>query len=168
MRRNLAVAAVLGALLSAAGCSDEPASTGAVGPTPVTGSSAATAAVPDPSAAASADAALSGNTKAICDQAARTGTAFGQTFIADLKLQIDAASKGAQAKAQAQQKIARDVSNYSYALADMAKLSSDPALKKALSRMSKQVTALKGDVTKIDADRMSDLTATLDKACGKS
>jgi hypothetical protein len=33
--------------------------------------------------------------------------------------------------------------------------------------MSKQVTALKGDITKINADKMSTLTATLDKACGK-
>ena len=47
----------------------------------------------DPSVAASADKALSGNTKAICEQAERTSTSFGQTFIADLQMQIDAASQ---------------------------------------------------------------------------
>jgi hypothetical protein len=59
------------------------------------------------------------------------------------------------------------VQNYSFALADMAKLTEDAALKKALNAMSKQVTALKGDITKINADKMSALSATLDKACGK-
>jgi hypothetical protein len=59
------------------------------------------------------------------------------------------------------------VQNYSFALADMAKLTTDPALKKALTSMSDEVVALKGDVTKIDAGKMSELTATLDKACGK-
>ena len=178
MRRNLAALAVLGALLGIAGCSDEAASPDAAA-SPAPGASAGdagaaagatgavTAAPVDPSVAASADAALAGDTKAICAQAARTSTTFGQAFIADLKLQIDAASKGAAAKSQAEQKITRDVQNYSYALADMAKLTSDPALKKALAQMSKQVTALKGDLTKINADKMSQLTATLDGACGK-
>jgi len=180
MRRNLAATAMLGALLGLAGCSDQAASSGAVAtPAPGTGAASATGAAPaaaatavttapvDPSVAASADAALTGNTKAICAQAARAGTAFGQTFIADLRLQIDAASKGAQPRSQAEQKIARDVQNYSYALADMAGLTTDPALKKALRSMSAQVTALKGDITKINADKMSTLTATLDRACGK-
>jgi hypothetical protein len=178
MRRNLAAVAVLGALLGIAGCSDKSASSDAAA-APAPGASAAgaaaaagatgavTAAPVDPSVAASADAALSGNTGAICAQAARTSTAFGETFIADLRLQIDAASKGAQPKSQAEQKITRDVQNYSYALADMAKLTTDPALKKALASMSKQVIALKGDLTKINADKMSTLTATLDKVCGK-
>ena len=162
MRRHLAAAPTLGVLVCAAACTDEPASTGAtprwnVGVTPSV----------DPKVAASADAALSGNTKAICNQATRTGAAFGQTFIADLKVQLDAASKGEQAKAEAKQKIEQDVSNYSYALADMAKLTHDASLKAALTRMSKQVTALKGDVTKINATKMSAVTATLDKACGK-
>jgi hypothetical protein len=177
MRRDLAAVAVLAALLGTAGCSDKAASPDtAAAPTPgaaiVPGAAAsatgATSTAPvDPGAAASADAALSGNTKAICAQAARAGTAFGQTFLADLRLQIDTTTKGGPSKSQAQEKIARDVANYSYALADMAKLTTDPALKKALTQMSKQVTALKGDVTKINATRMSALTATLDKACGK-
>ena len=162
MRRHLAAAALLGALLCAAACSGRPASTGA---TP-SWNAGATRSV-DPSAAASADAALSGNTKAICDQATRTGDAFGRTFLADLKLQIDAEGKSEQANAEAKQKIEQDVSNYSYALAGMARLAHDAPLKAALTRMSKQVTELKGDVTKINATKMSAVTATLDKACGK-
>ena len=34
--------------------------------------------------------------------------------------------------------------------------------------MSKEVAALKGDIAKLDAEKISDLGATLDKACGKS
>jgi hypothetical protein len=34
--------------------------------------------------------------------------------------------------------------------------------------MSKQVIAFKGDVAKINPDKMSAITATLDKACGRS
>lgn len=180
MRRHLAATAVLGTtLFLAAACSGDADSsstttattTATTGPTPATGSSAAagggTTTTVDPKAAASGDAALAGNTKAICDQAARTSTQFGETFIADLKLQIEAAGKGTEAKAQAQQKVDRDVQNYSYALTDMAKLTTDPALKKALTDMSTEVKALKGDVTKLNAEKMSELTATLDKACGK-
>lgn len=177
MRRNLAALAVLGTLLGLAGCSDKagstddaaaPASSAVAGVTGAAGATGTVTTAPvDPAVAASADAALSGNTKAICAQAARTSTTFGQAFIADLRLQIDAASKGAEAKTQAEQKITRDVQNYSYALADMAKLTTDPALKTALTQMSKQVTALKGDLTKINSDKMSALTATLDGACGK-
>jgi hypothetical protein len=68
--------------------------------------------------------------------------------------------------AKAKQKTTRDMENYSFALKDMAKLASDPALKAALSDMGAQVTALKGDVRKIDADRLTKLGETLDKACG--
>ena len=168
MRRPLAALLSLPFLAVAAGCSgSDGGASGATGPTPAIGASAPAPATVDPSAAASADKALSGNTKAICDQAARTSTSFGETFIADLKLQIDAASHGAAAKAQAQQKIDRDVANYSSALAGMAKLADDNALKRALTQMSKQVTALKGDVSKINAEKMSSITATLDQACGK-
>src|SRR6266496_3780311 len=110
MRRHLAAATALAALLCAAACSGS-----ADAPTPRTGPTVP-AADPSASVRASADAALSGNTKAICDQVARTGTAFGTTYLADLKLQADAASQGSQAKAEARQKLARDVSNYSYAL----------------------------------------------------
>jgi hypothetical protein len=59
------------------------------------------------------------------------------------------------------------VSSYSSALAGMAKLADDKALKAALTQMSKQVNALKGDVTKINAEKMSVITGTLDKACGR-
>ena len=172
--RRLATGAALGALTLGtlgltAGCSDDATGTNATGATPAVGDSAG--AVPpapvDPSVAASADAALSGNTKEICAQAQRTSTSFGTIFLADLKLQIDAASKGAAAKQQATEKTSRDVQNYSYALADMAGLTTDPALKKALTQMSTQVKALKGDVTKINAAKMAGLTATLDKACGQ-
>jgi hypothetical protein len=186
MRRHLGTVAVLGTLFLgtaslAAGCSGKASSgspgvaataSGAPGSTaagaPPAPAGAVTTSSVDPSAAAAADAALSGNTKAICAQAARTSTTFGETFIADLRLQIDAATQGAQPKAQAEQKIDQDVESYSSALADMARLTTDPALKKALTEMSKQVTALKGDISKFNADRMSALTATLDKACGKS
>ncbi|GAA2653456.1 hypothetical protein [Paractinoplanes durhamensis] len=165
--RRLAFLIVLPFL--AAGCSggDDTAAT-AGGVTSAPGGSAAAPAPVDPSAAAAGDKALSGNTKAICDQATRTSTSFGETFIADLKLQIDAAGKDAAAKSRAQEKIDQDVSSYSGALAGMAKLADDKALKSALTQMSKQVKALKGDVTKINADKMSEITATLDKACGKS
>jgi hypothetical protein len=50
----------------------------------------------------------------------------------------------------------------------MSKLASEPALKAALADMGKQVTALKGDVTKIDAAQLTKLQETLDKACGSS
>jgi len=164
MRRDLAAAAALGAVLCAAACSGTPTSSSAE---PAPGPGPSGAAWVDPSVAASADAALSGNSKAICDQATRTGTAFGKTFLADLQSQVDAAGKGGQAGAEAKQRIEQDVSNYSYALADMAKLAHDAKLKAALKRMSQQVTALKGDVTKINASKMSAVTDTLDKACGK-
>ncbi|SNY35524.1 hypothetical protein [Paractinoplanes atraurantiacus] len=158
-------------LLSLAACSGGAADEAPAGQAPAATPGASVAPAPpapvDPSAAASADAALGGDTEAICAQAGRVSTAFGETFIADLKLQIDAASQGATAKQQADQKIERDVTSYSYALADMAKLTTDPALKKALTDMSKQVTALKGDLTKINAEKMSQITGTLDKACGK-
>ena len=157
--------------LLVAGCSDAGGDATATGATPDTGSGAsAVTAAPapvDPSVAASADKALSGNTKAICDQAARTTTSFGQTFIADLQMQINAAGQGAAAKAQAQEKIDRDVSSFSSALSGMAKLADDKPLKAALTQMSKQVQAFKGDVTKINTEKMSSITATLDKACGR-
>jgi hypothetical protein len=167
LRRGLAVCVALGAL---AGCSSSSGDTpGAAGPPSAT--SAPVAVVPpspvDPSVAAKADAALTGNTKAICAQAERASTSFGEIFIADLKLQIDAAGKGEQAKREAAEKVARDVQNYSYALADMAELTTDPTLKKALTEMSTQVKALKGDITKLNADKMSALSARLDKACGR-
>jgi hypothetical protein len=166
MRRFAALIAI--PVLAVAGCSDSGDQTSATGPTPRAGAAASTPVPVDPSVAASADKALSGNTKAICDQAARTSNSFGQTFIADLQAQIDAASQGAQAKARAQEKIDQDVSSYSSALAGMGKLADDKKLKTALTQMSKQVKALKGDITKINPSKMSTITATLDSACGKS
>jgi hypothetical protein len=153
VRNTFTAAAALCLLLGAAACTDQA--------TPATVPSV------DPKAAASADAALSADSKAICAQADRTGKTFGDTFIADLKIQLDAKSKGAQAQAEAQQRISQDVSNYSYALADMSKLAGDAALKSALKQMSDQVTEFSGDVAKINAAKMSDLSDTLDKACGK-
>jgi hypothetical protein len=158
VRNTLMAAAALGLLLATAACSSGD---------PAPASAQAAAPSVDPRAAASADAALSQDSKAICAQADRTGTTFGDTFIADLKLQLDAKNKGAQAKAEAKQKISQDVSNYSYALADMSKLASDAKLKSALKQMSDQVTAFAGDVSKINADQMSRLSDTLDRACGK-
>jgi hypothetical protein len=174
MRRLVPLLVLPVLAVAVGGCSGgDDTGTAAAAPTAVTESPAggATGGVPapvDPSVAASADKALSSNTKAICEQAARTSTSFGQTFIADLQLQIDAASKDAAAKAGAQEKIDRDVSSYSSALSGMAELADDKALKSALTQMSKQVNALKGDVTKINQDKMNAISGTLDKACGKS
>ncbi|HEY0536628.1 MAG TPA: hypothetical protein VGD29_34025 [Actinoplanes sp.] len=119
---------------------------------------------PDPSVA---DAALSQDTKAICDQADRTSASFGGTLTADLKLQLDAKSKGAAATAEAKRKLTQDVSNYSYALGDMSKLASDATLKSTLKQMSDQVTGFSGDLSKLDAAKLSELSDRLDKTCGK-
>nr|BFE75905.1 hypothetical protein GCM10020092_092060 [Actinoplanes digitatis] len=67
---------------------------------------------------------------------------------------------------KAKQKTARDVENYSFALKDMSKLAADPKLKAALADMGSQVTALKGDVRKVDSEQLTKLQKTLDKACG--
>jgi hypothetical protein len=127
----------------------------------------ATATATDPAVASSADEALSQDTKAICAQADRTGTSFGNALIADLKLQLDAKGKGSAARAEAQQKLTQDVTNYSYALGDMSKLAGDVTLKATLKQMSAQVTAFSGDISKVDASKLSELSDTLDKACGK-
>ena len=162
LRQGLAACVALGALLSAAACS------GPLGSGRVTGTPAPAPPSPvDPSVAASADAALAGDTKAICAQAERATTGFGETFIADLKLQIEAAGKGEEAKRQADEKISRDVRNFSFALADMAGLTTDPALKKALTEMSAQVKAFQGDISKINQERMSAISGRLDQACGR-
>jgi hypothetical protein len=168
--RRLAAAAVTGVLLLT-GCSAArtTAGTGAA-PTPAVAAApgASSAGVtPDASAAAAGDAALSGNTAAICDQATKTGGNAAATFAQDLKLLIDAESaKNKAAVAAAQAKTTRDVENYSYALKDMSKLAADPAVKKALAAMGASVDKLKGDVRKIDATELGRLQATLSKACG--
>jgi hypothetical protein len=101
VRNTLMTAAALGLLLATAACSSgDPAPTATAAPSV------------DPKGTASAGAALSQDSKAICAQADRTGTTFGDTFIADLKLQLEAKNKGGQAKAEAKQKISQDVANY--------------------------------------------------------
>ncbi|MET0495401.1 MAG: hypothetical protein ABW000_19940 [Actinoplanes sp.] len=177
MRRLLIATAVSGALLLTGACSsdktdDTPtvgAPTSATSGAATTGDGAAPATSAGTSAQKDADAALKGNTKAICDQAGKVSGDAGSRFAQDLKLLIDAES--AQDKdlvAKAKEKTTRDVENYSFALTDMSKLASDADLKKALASMGKQVNALKGDVRKLDAEKLGALQATLDKACGTS
>jgi hypothetical protein len=144
---------------SLTGCSSSSGAT--AGPTFVTASAG-------PSAGPAADdAALSKDTEAICAQASRTATSFGKTFVTDLSARSAAKSQGAQAKAAAEQQLTRDVQSYSGALASMAKLADDAKLKKALRQMSKEVTKLTGDLSKISPTTVSKMTANLDKACGK-
>lgn len=173
MRRLLCVTAFL---LLGAGCSAEepaatpaaqaPAASAAAAPA---ASGAATGSASDPASPGSGDTALAGNSAAICQQAAKTGADAAKNFAQDVKLLIEAQSaQDADRVATAQAKTARDVQNYSYALTDMSKLASEPALKAALADMGKQVTALKGDVMKIDAGQLTRLQETLDRACGKS
>ena len=172
MRRLLCATAVSGALLLlGTGCSGGEAdeNTG-LAPTPLTSAPAA-ASGPAASAGAAlpgeADAALSGNTEAICQQAAKTGGDAARNFALDLKLLIDAeSSQNKDLVIKAKQKTTRDVENYSFALKDMSKLAADAKLKTALADMGSQVTALKGDVRKVDSARLNKLQATLDKACG--
>ncbi|MGK5685026.1 hypothetical protein [Actinoplanes sp. URMC 104] len=168
LRQGLAACAALAALAVTTACSDD--SSGATDATAATPAAAATAVPPapvDPAVAASADAALAGDTRQICAQAERAGAGFGELFVAGRKLRAEAAGKGAAARQQAAEKTSRDVQNYSYALADMAGLTTDPALKKALTEMSAQVKALKGDVSKINDAKISAWAARLGKACGK-
>jgi hypothetical protein len=194
MRRLLLAAAIGAVVLGAAGCSTDqtpsagvtpqagvPAGAGATLPGAVLpGASLPGASLPGgasapangskPGGAAGAnagDAALAGNTQAICNQAAKTGGQFGSMFAQDVKLLIDAESaKDQDLSGKVKQKTARDVENYSFALNDMSKLAADPTVKQALADMSKQMTALKGDVRKIDDKKLDQLRATLDKACG--
>ncbi|WP_305788836.1 hypothetical protein [Symbioplanes lichenis] len=168
MRRLLCAAALtsvvlLGACSSSAGSAPTVSAPGA-GVSPAAGPSAA----PESSSnAAAGDKALSDDSKAICDQAARVGAEAGKTFVADLQLLIDAESaKDAASAAQAKEKTSRDVQNYSDALVDMASLANDPELKQALSGMGKQVAKLKGDVRKLDADALAALQDDLAEACG--
>jgi hypothetical protein len=164
MRFRLAAGALTAVLLLGAGCSAGGDTGGGVAP-----SAAGNAGTGLPAVGPSAgDAALAGNTDAICDQAAKTGGEFAATFAQDLKLLIDAES--AQDNAQAAKvkaKTSRDVDNYAFALADMSKLAADPALKRALADMSQQVSVLKGDVRKLDAKKLAALRTTLDSACRK-
>ncbi|MEV6306727.1 hypothetical protein AB0M02_45530 [Actinoplanes sp. NPDC051861] len=175
MRHTLFVAAGLSALLLAGCSSDEPEATPAAADVVSSATAAPAEAGTTPAAdtpagpdAAAGDAALSKDTDAICEQASRTSTSFGKTFTEDYRLLIEAASQGGQAETEAKQKASRDVENFSFALLDMSKLAADPEVKKALATMGAQVTALKGDLSKIDDKKLAKLQATLDKACGKS
>jgi hypothetical protein len=159
----MAALAVLSTLLLAAGCSGDDA-----GPAATGSSAAAAPASAGASGAAPPGSGFSGHDEQVCDQATLASTDFGEVFLNDLQLRIDAGGKGAAEKAQAQQKITRDVQEYTSSLAGLAKIATDPALQKALTRMSKEATALKGDVAKIDTDKLSELSDTLDKACYKS
>jgi hypothetical protein len=169
MRRLLAAVAATGALLLA-GCSTAPDAPTVSAPTG--SASSQVAAVPTVAASVAGknagDAALAGNTAAICTQAAKTGGQFAAMFAYDLKVLIDAESaKDKDLAAKAKEKTSRDVDNYSFALTDMSKLVADPTVKKALAAMGKQVTALKGDVRKLDDSKLQELNGTLDKACGR-
>jgi hypothetical protein len=169
MRRLVAAVAVTGVLL-VAGCSSGKTATTA-GATPAVSAAAAVSgaavARPDAGAAAAADAALAGNTAAICDQARTTSTNAEVNITQDQKLLAAAgASKDKAAVAAAGEKATRDVENYAYALQDMSKLVADKTVKKALASMSASVTALKGDVTDLDAEEQGRLAGTLAKACG--
>jgi hypothetical protein len=156
----LAVVAISAVLL--AGCSggDDPATPAAsAGVDGATGTSQQTE--------KPTDTALSEDTEAICAQASRTSNEFGKTFAEDYQLLIKAAAESKEAKAKAQEKVSRDLENFSFALLDMSKLAADPTVKKALSAMGAQVTALKGDVSKVDEKKLADLHGVLDKACGR-
>jgi hypothetical protein len=177
MRRLLVLTSVI---LLAAGCSTDKSGEATAAPAPASGGSAPAAGAPAASApvaggaatnggAKGGDAALKGNTAAICNQAAKTSGDFAATFAQNLKLQIDAASaKDAVAAQKAEQKSLRDVQNYSYALTDMSKLAADKAVSQALGDMGKQVGAFKADISAIDEEKLAGLRATLDKACGKA
>ncbi|HET6531767.1 MAG TPA: hypothetical protein VFH03_14320 [Actinoplanes sp.] len=176
MRRPPAAAA-LTVLVLLAGCSTTSDRTATPGPAAAPAPAPSGSVAPRPGASGGGtgdasgggDARLSGNTAAICNQAAKTGADFAKTFAANLELQIDAASASDPAAAQqAEQKSTRDVQNYSYALNDLSKLAADPAVKKALADMSKQVNALKGDLRKLDGAKLGSLRSTLDEACGRA
>jgi hypothetical protein len=156
----LAVVAISAVLL--AGCSggDDPATPAA--PARVDGAAGTSQQTEKPT-----DTALSEDTEAICAQASRTSNEFGKTFAEDYQLLIKAAAESKEAKAKAQEKVSRDLENFSFALLDMSKLAADPTVKKALSAMGAQVTALKGDVSKVDEKKLADLHGVLDKACGR-
>ena len=158
MRPHAAVVA-LGVLLGTAACDATPAP-GAAVPTP-------TVTAPAPVTPPTRGATLSADTRAVCGQASRVRTAFGKTFIADLKAQQDAATKGPQAQAAAKRQLAQDVTGYARTLTALAGQADDAALKKALTLMSRQVPTLRGDLAKIDAQELSTLTAAIAEACGQ-
>ncbi|MEU4626077.1 hypothetical protein AB0G04_39635 [Actinoplanes sp. NPDC023801] len=160
----LAAVAISAVLLTGCSGGDEPAAPAAPGPAAAVAGEAAAA---SQQAEKPTDTALSEDTEAICAQASRTSNEFGKTFAEDYQLLIKAAAEGKESKARAQQKVTRDLENFSFALLDMSKLVADPAVKKALSTMGAQVTALKGDISKVDDKKLARLHSVLDKACGR-
>ncbi|GIE82623.1 hypothetical protein Aph02nite_85730 [Actinoplanes philippinensis] len=160
----LAAVAISAVLLTGCSGGDEPASPAAQAPAPAAADGSAPAAQQTEKPT---DAALSADTEAICAQAGRTSNDFGKTFAEDYQLLIRAAAESKEAKAKAQEKVTRDLQNFSFALLDMSKLAADAEVKKALSTMGAQVTALKGDVTKLNEKKLTELHAVLDKACGR-
>ncbi|MEV6601603.1 hypothetical protein AB0M36_32825 [Actinoplanes sp. NPDC051346] len=171
MRRLLCATALSGALLVLGACTADKSADSTATPATVVSATAepggSGAPTPAGSSAAGGDAALKGNTKAICDQAARTGGEAADKFAQDLKLLIEAeTAQDPAAVTKARAKTSRDVENYASALADMAKLASEPELKKALSAMGKKVSTLKGDIRKLVPSDFVELQDTLAKACG--
>jgi PBP1b-binding outer membrane lipoprotein LpoB len=157
----LAVVAISAVLLTGCSGGDDPATPAAQGAAPAAADGASQ------QTEKPTDTALSEDTEAICAQASRTSNEFGKTFAEDYQLLIKAAAESKEAKARAQEKVSRDLENFSFALLDMSKLAADPTVKKALSAMGAQVTALKGDVSKVDEKKLAGLHSVLDKACGR-
>lgn len=176
MRRLLVLTSVI---LLAAGCSTDKSgdTTAAPAPAPTPPGASAPAAAgtasaaPGTSAAAQggdADAALRNNTAAICNQAAKTSGDFANLLTDNAKLAADAASaKDTVAKQRAEQKMIRDVQNYSYALLDMSKLAGDKSVSAALKGLGDQVGAFSDDAAKMDAEQLAGIRTALDKACGR-
>ena len=155
---------------SLAACSSSGGGSSSAAPAtiPAPGASAAVSAAPSVAPGAKGDAGLSKDTKAICAQADRLTSQFSATFTRDLKQLIDASTaKDPKLRAEVESKTKRDVQNYSFALKDLSGLAGDADVKKALGEMGKEVTALNGDVRKLDADKLGELSGTLDKACGR-
>lgn len=114
-----------------------------------------------------ADTALAEDTGAICAQAGRTSTEFGKTLAEDRQLLVKAAAESKESKVKAQEKVTRDLENFSFALLDMSKLAADPSVKSALGAMGDRIAALKGDIAKIDEKTLTEMHSVLDKACGR-
>lgn len=167
MRRLVPLFLILSiAACSSSGGGDEAPPT-APATIPAPGASSPSAA-PSAATGAKGDAGLSKDTKAICAQADRLTSQFSATFTQDLKQLIDASTaENPKLKAEVETKTKRDVQNFSFALKDLSRLAGDPDVKKALGEMGKEVTALNGDVRKLDADKLGELSGTLDKACGR-
>jgi len=168
-------------VLAAAGCSTAPdanATPGVTLPAGATspaaaGTGAATGPTPPSPGAKPAltgnagDTALAGNTQAICNQAQKTTGQFASMWGQDRKLLEDAKNAKDQPDlvSKVQEKSTRDVDNYAFALTDMSKLVADAKVKQALADTSKQVTALRGDVQKIDQSKLDGWSGALRKAC---